>query len=146
MNPYAIPRRNKMRGPRFLTAVVAAVIATGGPASAAYAKFDLNPPGAPVSVASHYTPQALSAMGQRGTALVGHLPGPHDSGTTPGGRHTYASNGTRAAHPTAQASAGSGFAWGDAGIGAASMLLLLGAAGVSTVLVRRSRGHHPAAA
>ena len=39
----------------------------------------------------------------------------------------------------------SGFQWDDAGIGAAGMLGLLGAAGATTVLARRRRDRHTAA-
>jgi hypothetical protein len=39
------------------------------------------------------------------------------------------------------ASSSSSFQWDDAGIGAAGMLVLFGAAGASSVLVRRRRNH-----
>jgi hypothetical protein len=42
--------------------------------------------------------------------------------------------------PTVTTSSRGGFDWGDAGIGAAAMLSLLGLAGGATVAVRRTRG------
>jgi hypothetical protein len=100
-----------------LRTAAAAAIATCALAPAAQAGFDLNPP-ATGSAASRYTPQALRAMGLRDAA-----PASFDTAQ-------------------AQASASPGFNWADAGIGAAGMIAILGAAGASTTLIRHRR-HSP---
>ena len=131
-----------------LRTAAAAAIATCALAPAAQARFDLNPPDTG-SAASHYTPQALRAMGLRYTALANsYTAAPPDSGSaashyTPqalramGLRDTALANSYTVAHT--QASASPGFNWADAGIGAAGIIVILGAAGASTTLIRHRR-------
>lgn len=59
---------------------------------------------------------------------------------TPGALAGPITQPQRAAHDAA-ASPSSSFQWDDAGIGAAGMLGLLGAAGASSILIRRRRNH-----
>jgi hypothetical protein len=47
--------------------------------------------------------------------------------------------------PSAATSAQSGFQWGDAGIGAAGAVVLVGAAAGASGVARRRGGHHPVA-
>jgi len=48
------------------------------------------------------------------------------------------------AAPAASTSSGGGFDWGDAGIGAAAVISLLGLAGGAILVVRRGRSHETA--
>ena len=117
------------------TLIAAVVIAAASAPSNAFARPDFEPSPAPARSAAVHTTQTqqakLSALqrtvAQRFESTPGALAGPitHPQSA---GHH-------------AAASSSSTFKWDDAGIGAAGMLALVGAAGASSVLARRRRKH-----
>ena len=117
------------------TLIAAVVIAAASAPATAFARPDFEPSQAPARSASVNPTQlhrAKPSAYERAVAerRVG----------TPGGLAGPITQPQRAAHHAA-ASSSSSFQWDDAGIGAAGMLGLLGAAGASSVLARRRRKH-----
>ena len=119
------------------TLIAAVVIAAASAPSNAFARVDLEPSQAPARSAAVHTTQtpAGQALGvPSGRSLSGAFE------STPGGLAGPIAHPQSAARHAA-ASSSSTFQWDDAGIGAAGMLALLGAAGASSVLARRRRKH-----
>lgn len=119
-------------------AVIAAATAPSA-ATAATARSELNPSPRGVAIVLGHTanPQASAYPGHRARVAsvprcprVGPCISPYSIATHSSGGHS--------AHPTA-ASSQQAFQWGDAGIGAAGMLLLLSAGGAVAIATRRQR-------
>ena len=139
------------------TLIAVAVIVGASAPSAAYARFDLNPP--PAATVSGQTqtansPLVLSAQSAETLRRDANL-GPHENAnpiTAAAAIKKQAEQiaAAKAASPAtdtrSQANAGetlmTSFQWGDAAIGAAGMFLLLTAASVATIASRR--WHHRA--
>lgn len=139
------------------TIAAAVVIATASAPSTAFARFDLNPPPAqPNSPVSSTPCSEVCSAGGYGTSSVPNATQTQRSqvlryqqaitkslGPTPGGLDGRAIRANSASvlsvHPTA-ASSQQGFQWGDAGIGAAGMFLLV-SAGAATAVVGHRRHH-----
>jgi hypothetical protein len=98
------------------------VILAAGLPSAAQARPDLNPEPGPSAA-----PAAALAAAPHGPAVT----------LSPGKAGAGSSNGTPV--ETAQP----GFQWGDAGIGAGGVLVVLGAGAGAAGVARRRRGHRP---
>lgn len=140
------------------TIAAVTLIAAASAPSTAFARFDLNaPPAHPSSPVSSTLCSEVCSAGGYGTSSV---PKPKHTqqqlqlqsyqqaitksfGPTPGGLAGPAIRAHSASalsiHPTA-ASSQQGFQWGDAGIGAAGMFLVL-SAGAATAVVGRRRHH-----
>ena len=117
------------------TLIAAAVIAAASAPSTAFARPDYEPSQAPARSASVNPTQTQQAKLSALQATVAKR-----FGSTPGGLAGPITQPQPAAHHAA-ASSSSSFQWDDAGIGAAGMLVLFGAAGASSVLVRRRHKH-----
>ena len=117
------------------TLIAAVVIAAASAPSTAYALPNFEPPQVPARPASANPTQLHRAKPSAYEwALAKRRVG------TPGGLAVPITQPQNAAREGAVSSSSS-FQWDDAGIGAAGMLVILGAAGASSVLVRRRREH-----
>jgi hypothetical protein len=139
------------------TLTAAAAIAAASAPSAAYARFDVNPPPAGAGSGQTQSPTGPSVQPNPDESVLGHAHAP--SAASPGHNARVASavncppragrcispasvpahtTSVHSARPTVAASP-EGFQWGDAGIGAAGMFLVLSAGGAAAIVGRRQR-------